>query len=111
VGVPHGTANGILLPHVMRFNIPAAAGKLALCARALGVTGDLDEPKLAAAGADAAASLLARIGHPTKLSEVGVKPADFAACAGLALIDGATATNPRGVRGAEEIIALYNGAL
>ena len=30
VGVPHGTANGILLPHVMRFNAAAAAAKLAL---------------------------------------------------------------------------------
>ena len=35
--VPHGTANGILLPHVMRFNAEAAAQKLALVARALGV--------------------------------------------------------------------------
>ena len=111
VGVPHGTANGILLPHVMRFNIAAAGSKLALCARALGVTGDLDEAKLAAAAADAAANLLTRIGHPTKLSEVGVKAADFAPCAVLALSDGATATNPRAVRSAEEIVAVYQGAL
>lgn len=110
VGVPHGTANGIILPHVMRFNAGAAAGKLALCARALGVAGDLDDAQLAAASADAVASLLARIGHPTKLSDVGVKPSDWEACAQLALIDGATSTNPRAPRSAEEIVGLYKTA-
>jgi aldehyde dehydrogenase (NAD+) len=111
VGTPHGTANGIILPHVMRFNVAAAAGKLALCARALGVTGDLDDTKLAAAGADAAATLLASLGHPTKLSDVGVKAADLAGCAALALTDGATATNPRAVRSAEEVLAVFQSAL
>jgi alcohol dehydrogenase class IV len=111
VGVPHGTGNGILLPHVMRFNAAVAAPKLALVARSLGVTGDLDDVKLANAAADAVAQLLARIAHPTKLSDVGVKVADFAACAQLALTDGATATNPRGVRSAEEVIAVYQQAL
>ena len=96
VGVPHGTANGIILPHVMRFNAQVAAGKLALVARALGVTGDLDDAQLAAAAANEVAGLLARTGHPTRLSEVGVKPSDLEACAALALTDGATMTNPRG---------------
>ena len=110
VGVPHGTANGIILPHVMRFNVNAATAKLALCARALGVAGDLDDTQLAAAGADVVANLLAKIGHPTKLSDVGVKPGDLEACAALALTDGATATNPRAPRSAEEIVALYRSA-
>jgi alcohol dehydrogenase class IV len=110
VGVPHGTANGIILPHVMRFNAQAAAGKLALVARALGVTGDLDDAQLAAAAADEVAGLLARTGHPTRLSEVGVKPTDLEACAALALTDGATMTNPRGVRSAEEVLAVYRDA-
>jgi alcohol dehydrogenase class IV len=110
VGVPHGTANGIILPHIMRFNVSAAAAKLALCARALGVTGDMDDAQLAAAGADAVASLMTRIGHPTKLSEVGVKPSDWEGCAALAMIDGATSTNPRAPRSAEEIVGLYKTA-
>jgi alcohol dehydrogenase class IV len=110
VRVPHGTANGILLPHVMRFNVAAAAPKLALCARALGVTGDLDDAQLAAAGVQAVSSLLTRIAHPTKLSEVGVKPGDLQAVAALALTDGATSTNPRGVRSAEEVLALLREA-
>jgi alcohol dehydrogenase class IV len=110
VGVPHGTANGIILPHVMRYNLSAAGAKLALCARALGVAGDLDDAQLAAAGADAVAALLTRIGHPTKLSDVGVKPSDWEPCAALSLTDGATSTNPRAPRSAEEIVALYKTA-
>jgi aldehyde dehydrogenase (NAD+) len=110
VGVPHGTANGIILPHVMRFNVGAAAGKLALCARALGVTGELDDAKLAAAGADVVSNLLASIGHPTKLSDVGVKQSDWEPCAALAMTDGATSTNPRAPRAVEEIVALYKTA-
>jgi aldehyde dehydrogenase (NAD+) len=110
VGVPHGTANGILLPHVMRFNAPVAAAKLALVARALGVHGDLDDAQLALAAADKVGSLLAATQHPTKLSEVGVKPSDLAACSELALTDGATMTNPRGVRSAAEVEALYKTA-
>ena len=108
--VPHGTANGIMLPHVMRFNVEAAGAKLAAVARALGCPGN-DEAALAVAAADAVAALLTRIGHPTKLSEVGIKAADFPACAELALTDGATATNPRAVRSAAEIVAVYQQAL
>jgi alcohol dehydrogenase class IV len=94
----------------MRFNAQVAAGKLALVARALGVTGDLDDAQLAAAAANEVAALLARTGHPTRLSEVGVKPTDLEACAALALTDGATMTNPRGVRSAEEVLAVYRDA-
>jgi alcohol dehydrogenase class IV len=108
--VPHGTANGILLPHVMRFNVEAAGAKLASVARALGCPGT-DEATLAVQAADAVAALLARLGHPTKLSEVGIKAADFPACAELALTDGATSTNPRAVRGVAEIVAVYQQAL
>jgi aldehyde dehydrogenase (NAD+) len=100
--VPHGTGNGILLPHVMRFNLEAASDKLALVARALGAEGD---------AAQAVDKLLARIGHPTRLSEVGVKAAELKACAELALTDPATMTNPRAVISAEQVIAVYQQAL
>jgi alcohol dehydrogenase class IV len=109
-GVPHGTGNGILLPHVMRYNLEAAGPKLALIARALGCEPKANESQLAMAAADAVAALLLRLGHPTKLSEVGVSEGDLATCAGLALTDAATTTNPRAVRSADEIVALYRSA-
>jgi aldehyde dehydrogenase (NAD+) len=110
VRVPHGTANGILLPHVMKYNANVAAGKLALVARALGVTGDQDDTQLALAAAAQVSNLLVRTQHPTKLTDVGVKSSDLEACAQLALTDGATMTNPRGVRNAGEIVAVYREA-
>ncbi len=112
-GVPHGTGNGILLPHVMRYNLEAAGPKLALIARSLGSESKTkgDENQLAMAAADAVAALLVRLGHPTKLSEVGVSEADLVTCAGLALTDGATMTNPRAVRNTDEIIAVYRAAM
>jgi lactaldehyde reductase len=63
------------------------------------------------AAADAVADLLVRLGHPTKLSEVGVSEADLVTCAGLALTDGATMTNPRAVRNTDEIVAVYRSAM
>jgi acyl-CoA reductase-like NAD-dependent aldehyde dehydrogenase/alcohol dehydrogenase class IV len=109
--VPHGTANGILLPHVMRFNISVAGAKLAQVARALGVQEAADEPQLAALAANAVSALLSKIGHQTRLAEVNVKAQDLQACAALALTDGATSTNPRPLRSAEEIVSVYREAL
>jgi aldehyde dehydrogenase (NAD+) len=109
--VPHGTANGILLPHVMRFNADAASAKLALVAQALGVQATGSDRELALAAAQEVASLLARIEHPLRLSQVAVPDNDFEACAALALNDGATSTNPRAVRSAAEIVAVYREAL
>jgi alcohol dehydrogenase class IV len=63
------------------------------------------------AAADAVAALLLRVGHPTQLSKVGVSAGDLDECAGLALTDGATMTNPRGVSSVQEIVAVYREAL
>ncbi len=109
--VPHGTANGILLPHVMRFNVEAAGPKLAQVARALGVQEAAGESELAMLGAAAVATLLARIGHPLRLSEVKVEANDLENCAELALTDGATSTNPRALRSAAEIVSVYRQAI
>jgi lactaldehyde reductase len=107
--VPHGTANAILLPHVMRYNLEAAGAKLALVGQALGCQGD--QASLAVQAAQAITDLLVRTGHPTKLSEVGVKQADLAHLAELALTDPATMGNPRSPRGVQEILELFQQAL
>ena len=107
----HGIGNGILLPHVMRFNAPLAAAKLSLIAGALGCGEAGDDADLAIAGADAVAALLARTGHPLKLSEAGVTEDALEHCAGLALTDGATMTNPRAPASTAEIVTLYQQAL
>jgi alcohol dehydrogenase class IV len=97
----------------MRFNADAAGAKLAAVARALGVEEAAPGPALAALAATAVAELLARIGHPVRLSDldIGVGVEDLPRCAELALGDGATATNPRGLQRAEEIVAVYRQAM
>jgi alcohol dehydrogenase class IV len=64
-GIGHGLANATLLPGVMRFELERAGGGLALFAEALGVGGP-------AQAADAVEALVAGLGLPQKLREVGV---------------------------------------
>jgi alcohol dehydrogenase class IV len=95
----------------MRWNAETSADKLTLVARALGVQGEGTSLELAQRAAEAVGELLKRIGHPQRLSEVGVEKKHFAACAELAMKDGATMTNPRAPRSASEIVAVYEQAL
>lgn len=68
----HGLSNALLLPHVVRFNLPAAPERYAEIARALGVTANGSAADLAARGADALAELCVDCGIPRGLSAVGV---------------------------------------
>jgi alcohol dehydrogenase class IV len=97
-GVPHGVANAIHLPHVIRFNAEGGADiadRYRDLADVLGVeTGGSDE-----AVGDALAShltdLAARLGLPTRLSEVGVPEDGIPALVEGAMGDGTTLLNPR----------------
>ncbi len=111
-GVPHGIGNGILLPHVMRFNgsVPLAAARYVEVAQALGVAVDGGSPNNATtAAADAVDALLRACHHPTRLSEVGVPKDAFAACAAIAVTDLAGVTNARRATPGE-IEELYRAA-
>lgn len=68
----HGLSNALLLPHVVRFNLPSAPERYAEIARALGVTANGSAADLAARGADALAALCVDCGIPRGLSAVGV---------------------------------------
>ena len=108
---PHGIANGILLPHVMAFNRDDAAESYAMVAEALGVRErGMGERGAAEAAIEAIRSFLERIGHPVRLSEVGVTEEDLAKAATLSLSDGAIVNNARPVMDEEEVLALYRAA-
>ena len=49
-GVPHGEANAILLPHTMRYNLDASAGRQRLIAEAIGVANRPNERRGRRAG-------------------------------------------------------------
>jgi alcohol dehydrogenase class IV len=97
----HGLANGIMIDHVMRFNVPAAAGKLAELARVARVpNGDRGSDE-ARAGAFIGwlAKLKAQIGIPAKLSDYcaprPVVKADLPRLVDVAFADSCHQTNPR----------------
>lgn len=84
-GVHHGTANAVMLPHVVRFNADEVGTRYRDLALAMGVA-DLGQ---------ACADLLARCGLPTRLRDVGVAAADLGALAEAAVADGAMPYNAR----------------
>jgi aldehyde dehydrogenase (NAD+) len=109
--VPHGIANGILLPHVMAFNLNDAAEGYAMAAEAMGVREKgMDDPAAAQAAVVEMDSFLRKIGHPLRLSETGAKDEDLVKAAALSLSDGAIVNNPRMVLDEQEVLAVYRAA-
>ncbi|MGB6105052.1 MAG: iron-containing alcohol dehydrogenase [Pusillimonas sp.] len=71
--IPHGIANAVLLPHVMRFNLVAATHRFADIAKALGEPVDGLTPRGAAERAIAAVESLSQdIGIPSYLDDLDV---------------------------------------
>jgi alcohol dehydrogenase class IV len=89
VDMHHGLANGIMIDHVMRFNLDAAGKKMAELARVCG------------AGASAAdfitwlAALKGRIGIPAKLGAKGVTAQHIPQLVDIAVNDICHQTNPK----------------
>ncbi len=70
--VPHGLANAILLPYILRFNLEANPQVHALFAREFGIKDKGDDLKTAIAGAEAVEQLNEQLGIPKTFSEIGV---------------------------------------
>lgn len=69
----HGLGIGILLPHVMQYNVVEAEESFAEIARALDIAStDSSSPEAAAALVEAIHQLVGNIGLPKSLSEIGV---------------------------------------
>ena len=107
--VPHGLANSIMLPHVVRFNAETDAEAYAPAVAALGIGGS--SPRAAAeAAAGHLTELAASCEIHTKLSQTGVDKSHFEEIADKAMADGAVINNCRPVTGPEEITALLDAA-
>lgn len=71
--VPHGVANGLLLPYVMECNLSANIPKYAVVAQMLGVKSPgLSPQKVAEQGVDAVKGLISDIGLPLHLRDLSV---------------------------------------
>ena len=109
--LPHGVVNGVLLPHVIRFNAAVVPERFAALADAMGL--DVD-----GVPCDVAAEMLAvhvqalayQVGAPLRLSELGVRRVDVDGMASTALQDACLTTNPRETT-REDIAAIFHSAL
>jgi alcohol dehydrogenase class IV len=110
-GIAHGVALTMVLPGVLRFNLPACRERLAAVAFALGA-GDTarDTGWNAEAAIDAAAALVDTIGMYHRLPDFGITAADFGAVAADALDDEVLDNTPRPPASAD-IRAILAGAL
>lgn len=116
--IPHGRANGILLPYVMSFNagcsetLTPTAKRYAQIARLL----HLDTSNIRQSALNmirTARSFIKRMNMPSTIAEAGVTKEQFEAeldaMAQAALADGCTASNPRPVT-VEDIKTVYRKA-
>ncbi len=109
--VPHGVANALLLPTIMRFNAPAALAKYTDIAKAMNVYKDgMTAQEAADAACDAVQQLALRVGIPQHLTDLGITEADIPALAEQAIADVCTPGNPREVT-YDDIVALYKKVL
>ena len=108
-GVPHGVANAIHLPHVVAHNA-SGTSDIADRYRDVAEVFDVDEPEIGPALAAYLTELIARLGLPTRLSEVGVPEAGIPVLVEGAMGDGTTLLNPREM-GEDDYAELYRRAM
>jgi maleylacetate reductase len=101
-GVPHGYTSCIMLPHVLGFNHPVNGEKQARVSEALGSP---EEPAAEVLGA-----LIAVLGLPTRLRDVGVKSEQLDLIAENSMHDRWIHTNPRKIDGPGVIRTLLDAA-
>lgn len=90
---PHGLCNAIILPHMMRENLPYATYKYARVARAMGID-EKDDEKAALMGIDRIAEINLAIGLP-EFKSLGIAPSDYRQLAEMSAKNGSNGSNPK----------------
>ncbi|MHA4848901.1 iron-containing alcohol dehydrogenase [Rhodococcus sp. MSC1_016] len=109
--LPHGVINGVLLPHVIRFNAASDAAPFVAIAAALGLEEHRGTPEEAAlAVADRVERLAREVGVPRGLGQLGVRETDLPRLAEFALRDACMSTNPRTATH-QQMVALFRTAM
>ena len=96
--VPHGHTSCVMLPSVLRWNLPANGDRQKRVSEAFGKP---DQP-----AADLVANLVATLGLPRNLSEVGVGKDRFREIAEKSMHDRAVLNNPRPIKGPAEVMEI-----
>lgn len=108
---PHGVANAILLPTVMKFNADATGEKYKEIARAMGVDNvdNMTQEEYRKAAVDAVAQLSEDVGIPKDLKDI-VKEDDIIFLAESAVADACAPGNPKEAT-LEDIISMFKSLL
>jgi alcohol dehydrogenase class IV len=97
-GVPHGIANGIVLPHAIRFNADTVAPQLVLSAEAMGIVRNgRSDVEIALKIADQIYTLIDQLGLPHRLRDAGVDRSILPKLARNMLENTAVRNNPKSV--------------
>ncbi|GAA1004726.1 MULTISPECIES: iron-containing alcohol dehydrogenase [Streptomyces] len=108
---PHGVVNGVLLPHVIRFNAEAWPERFVALGAAAGIPTDGVPPQeVAAQLAELVRGLADDVGVPKGLASLGVAESDVPVLARTTLKDACMATNPRDVD-VRDVETLFRAAL
>ena len=106
--LPHGVVNGVLLPHVIRFNGSEVPERFVPIAEAMGLSADSRD------AVDQVAEEVRRLGDevgvPKGLGDLGVTEADIPRLAELTLGDACLTTNPRTATAAQ-VAEMFRAAL
>jgi maleylacetate reductase len=97
-GVPHGITSCVALPAVMEWNESANAQRQTEVSLAFGGNGK--------SAGEALRRFIRQLGLPTRIRDVGVNQEDLAAIAASWDGSGPIATNPRKVRGKEDLLEI-----
>lgn len=109
--LPHGVVNGVLLPHVIRFNGAALPDRFVPIARAMGLDVAGAPPEEAVERlAEEVRRLGDEVGVPTGLGTLGVTAEDVPRLAELTLGDACLTTNPRPTS-IDDVRTLFTAAL
>jgi len=101
-GVHHGHSSCVMLPHVLRWNAHTTAERQKELSVALG------RPQLSAG--DAVAELIADLGLPARLRDVGIKEEQLSTIADEAAKNPVVLSNPRPITGAADVLQILRAA-
>lgn len=109
---PHGLVNGLLLPHVLEYNLPVCADRLSNVAAWMGEKIDgLSRFDAALKAVDHIKRLIKDIGLPSKMKDIGVKESDIRPMAETTIqLESILRLNPRKLS-LEDIESIYKRAL
>ncbi len=100
--VPHGYTSCVMLPHVLDYNAAVNGERQAAMAEALGRPG--------VPASEVVHDLIAGLGLPRSLAEVGVGGHDFELIARNTMNDSWTYSNPRKIAGPEDVMEILRAA-